>query len=64
MGHNPNSESISLNDANIRQVEFLDGDDILLGFSNGATVRIAARLLKNFALVHVKEIVYPDGTTS
>lgn len=64
MGDSPNSESISLNDANIRQVEFLDGDDILLGFSNGATVRIAARLLKNFALVHAKEIVYPDGTTS
>ena len=64
MEHHANREAISLNDASIRQMEFLDGNDVLLEFSNGATVRVAARVLKNFALVHAKEIVYPDGTTS
>jgi hypothetical protein len=62
LGANP--ESISLNEARITQVDFLDGSDLLLGFSNGATVRVPVRVLKNFALVHAKEIVYPDGTTS
>jgi hypothetical protein len=34
-------EGVNLNDATITQVDLLDGA-VLLGFSNGATVRIAA----------------------
>jgi hypothetical protein len=64
MEFSANPEAISLNEASITQVELLDGSDLLLGFSNGATVRVPVRVLKNFALVHAKEIVYPDGTTS
>jgi len=61
----PNAnEAVNLNDAKIKQVDFLDDNDILLGFSNGATVRVGIQALKTFALVHAREIIYPDGTTS
>ena len=60
-----NPKAVSLNEASITQVNFLDGDELLLGFSNGATVRIPMQAFKEFVLLHAKDnITYPDGTTS
>jgi hypothetical protein len=61
---NISPEAVSLNDAKIIHMDWLGEKDILLGFSNGATVRLSVQLLKKVALVCAEEIVYPDGTTS
>jgi len=64
MEFNAKQETVSLNNAKIIGVDLLDKTDVLLGFSNGATVRLPIQLLKKMALECAREIVCPDGTTS
>lgn len=59
-----NPEATSLSEARIIQMDWMGGTNLLLGFSNGATVRIPAQRLKALALACAEEIVYADGTTS